>query len=168
MRALRIAICALAAATVSQIAVVKAHAGDNTTVWSCQDGGLYQADSEPLGDREGHSLMVVDHSCRAESGLLAGGVMTYVNIWEWDGPKAVLLTQSAVIHKFGATLVFKGIEGNIALTMTDGKVTGWTSTGRFVYVLATGDWASLNGKSGTWKSKSVGPGSQFSCETTAE
>ena len=48
--------------------------------------------------------------------------------------------------------------------MTDGKVTGWTTTGRYDYVLASGDWASLLGKSETWLAKSTRPG-EFSCES---
>jgi hypothetical protein len=70
-----------------------------------------------------------------------------VLVWEWDGPKAVMLSGSGVIRKSGATVVWKGIEAKVTLTTTDGKVTGWTVSGRGVYPLATGDWASMAGKS---------------------
>jgi hypothetical protein len=43
-------------------------------------------------------------------------------------------------------VVFKNDEAKTALTMTDGKVTGWTASGRGVDTLATGDWASMNGR----------------------
>jgi hypothetical protein len=158
----------LAAATIMQIAGVPANAQDNTTISSCQDSGIGQGFFAPLGDREGHSLSVANDSCRAESGPMAGGVFNIVTVWEWDGPKAVLLTQSGVISKPGATAVLNGIDGNVVLTMTDGKVTGWTSTGRHLVVMATGDWASLKGKTIAFKAKPTGPGSQYECDDTVE
>ena len=39
--------------------------------------------------------------------------------------------------------------------MTDGKVTGWTGSGRGVNTLATGDWAKLAGKGYTWTGRSA-------------
>ena len=99
---------------------------------------------------------------------MAGGVGTGTNIWEWDGPKATLLSDSGVVRKPGATLAWKGTEGKLTLTMTDGKVTGWTGSGRGANTLATGGWASMAGKSYTWTGKSVGPASQFSTEATPE
>jgi hypothetical protein len=64
--------------------------------------------------------------------------------------------------------VWKGIEAKVTLTTTDGKVTGWTVSGRGVYPLATDDWASMAGKWFTWTGKPVGPGSQFSLEAKSE
>ncbi len=141
-------------------------AQENTIAWTCQENGPVQL--EPLGDREGHSILVEEPSCRAETGPLAGGVQTSVLLWEWDGPNAVMLSGSGVIRKPGATVVWKGTEAKVALTMTDGKVTGWTVSGRGAYVLATGSWASMAGKSFTWTGKPVGPASQFSLEAKSE
>ncbi len=141
-------------------------AQENTIAWTCQENGAAQL--EPLGDREGHSILVEEPSCRADSGPLAGGVQTSVLVWEWDGPKAVMLSGSGVIRKPGATVVWKGIEAKVTLMMTDGKVTGWTVSGRGAYPLATGDWASMAGKSFTWTGKPVGPGPQFSLEAKSE
>jgi hypothetical protein len=143
-----------------------AAAQDNTTVWSCQDVGI--GPPESLGDREGHSVSVSESSCRAESGPLAGVVNTGTGIWEWNGPNAVLLIGGGVNREPGLNVVWKLTEGKIALTMTDGKVTGWTASGRGVHVLAVGSRASLAGKPYSWKAKSVGPASQFSVETTPE
>jgi len=100
-------------------------AAERTTGWNCQDVGQ----SQPLGDREGHAIPVSSTSCRAISGPLAGGVMTTQDVWEWDGPNAVLISFAGVVRKNGATLVWKSIQGKLELTKTEGKVTGWTVSG---------------------------------------
>jgi hypothetical protein len=79
-----------------------------------------------------------------------------------------MLSGSGVARKPGAIAVWKGTKAEITLTMTDGKVTGWTVSGRGAYPLATGDWASMAGKSFTWTGKPVGPASQFSLAATSE
>ena len=56
--------------------------------------------------------------------------MTGAATWEWDGPNAVLLSGGDVARKPGATAVSVLTEGKLALTMTDGKVTGWIATGK--------------------------------------
>ena len=98
-------------------------------VFSCQRSAA--APPEPLGDREGHSISVEQHSCRVE-GAYAGGVSTDTIIWEWDGAKAVELSNVGVVRKPGSTLTWKGTEGKLTLTITDGKVTGCTGSGRGV------------------------------------
>jgi len=114
--------------------------------------------SDALADREGHSLLVGEYSCRADSGPLSGGVWTATDIWEFNGTNAVLVTGYGVIRKPGATAVYRDTEGRLALTMTDGKVTGLTASGRGHWRLATGGSASLAGKSYTFAAKSAGPG----------
>ncbi len=143
-----------------------AGAQENTTVWTCQDVGV--GPPEPLGDREGHSISVGRYTCRTESGPMGGGVATGTSIYEWDGPKGVELANSGVARKPGATVAWKGTEGKITLTMTDGKVTGWTGSGRGAHVLGTGGWASMAGKSYTWTVKSVAPAGQFTFESKYE
>ena len=139
-------------------------ADESTTVWNCQNVG--QSQPEPLGDREGHALLVGSVSCRAELGALAGGVMTTQDVWEWDGPKAALVSFTGVVRKNGATLVWKAIQGKLELTMTEGKVTGFTVSGRADTVLAAARWAPWASKQMTWTGKPNGPASQFSLETT--
>lgn len=141
-------------------------AQEKTTTWTCQGVGGGQA--EPIGDREGHSLEVGQYSCRAESGPWAGSVGSGTGIWEWDGPKATLISNSGVARMPGATLAWNFTEGSQALTMTDGKVTGCSGSGRGKNVLATGSWASWAGTSYTCTWKCVGPASQFSVECTNE
>ena len=139
---------------------------NNTWIYACQDVGNSQP--EPLGDKEGHSFSIGESTCTAGPGPQAGGVMTVVTSWEWNGPNAVMLFSNGVVRKPGAIVVFKNDEAKLALTMTDGKVTGWTASGGGVDTLATGDWASMNGKRFHWTAKPVGPGSQFIIESTNE
>jgi hypothetical protein len=157
---------AVASALAFAISAPSAVALEKTSVWTCQ--GVGDSPPEPLGDREGHSIHIGQNSCRVESGTYVGGVSIEEETWEWDGPKAVELSGSGVVRKPGSTLTWKETEGEMTLTMTDGKVTGWTASGGGVNSLATGDWASLAGKRYHWTAKSVGPGSQFSVESKQE
>ena len=141
-------------------------AQEKTTTWACQGVGMDTP--EPLGDREGHSIEVGQYSCRAELGPWAGSVGTGTGMWEWDGPKATLLSNSGFARKPGATLAWMFTDGQQTLTMADGKVTGCTGSGRGKNVLATGGWASWAGTSYTCTWKCVGPASQFSVECTNE
>ena len=160
--------CAIGA-VVAFAAVAPGAVAQESATWeyTCQDAGA-PGQPEPLGDKEGHSILVSQYSCRAGPGPQAGGVMTGTNIWEWNGPNAVLLSDEGVVRKAGATIVYKTTEGKSSLTMTDGKVTGWTASGSGVDILGTGDWASMNGKRFHWTAKSVGPGSQSVVESTNE
>ena len=89
-------------------------------------------------------------------------------IWEWDGAKAVELSNVGVVRKPGSILAWQGSGGKLTLTMTDGKVTGCSGSGRGVNTLATGDWAKLAGKGYTWTAKCVGPASQYTVEAKDE
>jgi hypothetical protein len=99
---------------------------------------------------------------------LDGSLTTAQEIWEWDGPNAKLLLESGVIRKPGAIVTFELTEGKLALTMTDGKVTGFTASGKGRWPTASGTAASLAGKSWTFK---AGPGAaagQWEGEATIE
>lgn len=134
--------------------------------FSCQVVGG-SGTPEPLGDREGHNITVLTASCRSAGGVLDGALTTAQEIWEWDGTNAKMLLESGVIRKPGALATFELTEGKLALTMTDGKVTGCTGSGRGVNTLATGDWAKLAGKGYTWTGR-CGPASQFTAEAKDE
>jgi hypothetical protein len=121
-----------------------------------------------LKPSEGHSIEVGQYSCRAESGPQAGSVGSGTDMWEWNGPKAILISSSGVARKPGATSAWKFTEGEQTLTITDGKVTGCTGSGRGKNLVATGGWASMAGTSFTCTWKCVGPASQFSSECTNE
>jgi hypothetical protein len=112
---------------------------------------------EPLGDREGHAVGVGQFACRTEGGPLDGAVLTGTQIWEYDRTNAVGLAGSGVVRKPGALAVYQNNESKLALTLTDGKVTGSTGSGRGRYALATGAAAALNGKTYSYTFASTGP-----------
>ena len=124
--------------------------------WTCQD--VVANPPEALGDREGHSISVSAVSCHSKSDSMSGALLTGTYIWEWNGPNAVLLSATGVIRKPGATMVYQETGGSIALTMTDGKVTGFTASGKGYEKLATGSLAALAGTPYTWTVKPAGPG----------
>ena len=111
---------------------------------------------EQLGDREGHALSIGQSSCQVTEGPLAGVVLTETGVWEWDGPKAKELSDYGVARKPGATVAFQHTDGTLEVTMTDGTG-GWTASGHGIVTLATGSWASLNGKKYEWTGKGTGP-----------
>jgi hypothetical protein len=113
---------------------------------------------EPLGDREGHNLSVSSYSCRVEGGPLDGGVVTGNAIYEWDKTNAMGLSGNGVGRKAGAMLVFQLGEFKNALTLADGKVTGFLATGQGTYKLATGAAAPLAGKTFSYTSRPNGWG----------
>lgn len=120
---------------------------------------------EPIGDRAGHALRVSAYSCLVENGPMEGAVITGTNIFEWDGPKAVILSGDGVGRKPGSLISFKVIEGGTALTMTDGKVTGFTGSGKGVVNLASGSATALKGKTYSYTVRSISP-VQFVIDTT--
>jgi hypothetical protein len=121
----------------------------------------------PVGDREGHAISNGEWMCRVDSGPLVGGMATGTGVWEWDGPKGSEVTFSIVVRKLGAVAVLRGTAGNMTMTMTDGKPTALTGSGRYDYVLATGAWAPLAGKSETWANKYTSK-TDFSVESTLQ
>jgi hypothetical protein len=80
---------------------------------------------------------------------MAGGLVTGQDIWEWVKTNATLVSISGVVSKPGAIAVYQITEGKLALTMTDGKVTGVTGSGKGHWPVASGSAASLAGKSFT-------------------
>lgn len=120
---------------------------------------------EPVGDRPGHALQVANYSCRTEGGPMDGGVMTGTNITEWDAGKAVILSGAGVGRKPGAMATFQVTEGSMAVVMTDGKVSGFNSSGKGVMKHASGTAAALMGKTYSYTVRVLTPG-QFTIETT--
>jgi hypothetical protein len=159
-------VCGIATAVITLAAAApSAVAQDNTFTISCQNIGGGAA--EPLGDRPDHSVLVSDYSCRADSGPLKGGVWTGNTIFEFDGPNAVVVSGNGVVRAPGATVVYQEASGKLALTMTDGKVTGFAASGQGSFRMATGSAASLAGKSYTFASKPTGQG-QFAVDVTVQ
>lgn len=155
------AAAAVAFATVAPSAIAQ----ENMDVFGCQFVG--GGPPEPLGDREGHALRVVEFSCVGSSGALSGGVLTGSAIYELDKGTGVLLSGNGVIRKPGVTAVAVLKDAKLSLVITDGKVTGVTTSGHGSYVMATGSWAPLVGKSFRMSSKPTSPG-LFEMDITGE
>jgi hypothetical protein len=119
--------------------------------------GVGPSTPEQLGDREGHALSIGQESCQTTEGPAAGAVVTGTSMWEWDGPKAKELSGYGVARMPGPTFAYQITDGTLEVTMTDGKPSGWTASGHAIATLATGSWASFNGKKGEWTAKSTGP-----------
>jgi hypothetical protein len=143
----------------------RATAQEMTFTSTCSQVGV--ATPEPVGDREGHTIMSEEDVCRFDSGPFAGGVMTSTGIWEWDKTNAILISSGAVFRKPGATAVGRLTEGKIALTIVGGKVSGAVSSVRGSWPIATGNAASLAGKLFTATATDLGPG-QFLLEYKVE
>ena len=62
-----------------------------------------------------------------------------------------------VVRKPGGMLVYQDVDGKLALTLADGKVTGYTDSGRVSWPIATGSAASLVAKSAVWTATPTGP-----------
>ncbi len=122
---------------------------------------------EQLNDRAGHAISISQFTCRAEGGTLDGAVMTGSQIYEWNGTSGVGHAGYGVYRKPGGTLIYVNDEMKNALTMADGKVTGFAASGRGHYALATGAFASLAGKTYTYTAKPTGAG-QFLLEAKVD
>ena len=70
-------------------------------------------------------------------------------------------------RKPGAMAAVQITEGTIELTITDGKVTGATASGKGRWPIATGSAAAFSGKTFSWTSKTTGF-NQYSVEVTAQ
>lgn len=97
---------------------------------------------------------------------MKGGLMTGSHVYEWQGPKAVGKGGYGVIRKPGGSmLVFVPSEMQNTLQLKDGKVVGFNATGQGTYTFASGDAASLNGRTYSYVAKPTGPG-RFRVDTT--
>jgi hypothetical protein len=149
-------LCGVASAAVAIVAFApSAFAEEIIVKYACQNIGALAP--EPLGDREGHSISIGQFSCRVEAGPMSGGVMSGMVIWEWDKTNAILVLGNGVVRKPGATVVYRDMDGKLALTLADGKVTGYTASGHVSFPIATGGGISLAGKSASWTSWPTGP-----------
>jgi hypothetical protein len=112
---------------------------------------------EQLGDREHHALAITRDSCLTTEGPTAGSVNDDTVVMEWDGWHAKELSGFGIGRKPGATIEFQDLDGQVEVTLADGKPTGWTATGHSIVTLATGDWAPMKGKTISWTGKGTGP-----------
>jgi hypothetical protein len=83
--------------------------------------------------------------------------MTGWSIWEWHGTVAALLSGNGVVRMRDATVVYQNTKGYRGLTVSQGKVTGWTEEGQGANLETTGTALSLGGRPYSWTAKSTGP-----------
>jgi hypothetical protein len=133
----------------------EAGAQETSTRYICQAIGA--GAPEALGDRDHHLISIDQTSCRVASGPMSGGILTGMTIWEWNGPNAVLVSGNGIVRKGDATVVYVQTEGKVAVTYADGKMTGFTASGKGRIAVATGDAASEAGKVTTWTVAPTGP-----------
>jgi hypothetical protein len=112
---------------------------------------------EPIGDREGHSLVAVQTSCLAVDGLLKGAVFTGINITEWDGEHGTYRLSGGVHRAAAGLAVTEPLEGTATAIMKDGKRVGNTGSGKIIFRFASGAFAQLAGKTFNLSTKTTGP-----------
>jgi hypothetical protein len=113
--------------------------------------------AEPLGDREGHAVLLATATCRIEGGAQDGAIVTQHLIWEIDKGTWTLIGGENVARKPGAVSISRP-SGTLTLRMQDGRPAGWTASGKGVVIFAAGGAAPLSGKSYSWAARSIAPG----------
>ena len=105
-----LAAAGLAFATVTPNAIAE----ETGFTFTCQEFGG-GSPPQQLGDREGDGISVGNYSCRADSGPLAGGVLTGTGIWEWDKVNAKMISNGGVIRKPGSSAGYQITEGKLCV-----------------------------------------------------
>ena len=111
---------------------------------------------EPLGDRNGHSILNYSYSCVGVEGLLKDAVVSAFSVAEWDGPKTTSLAALGVHRAPGGAAIGQVLEGNQSIVMKDGKPVGTEGSGKTLFKFASGTLSALAGKTVNFNSKSTG------------
>lgn len=112
---------------------------------------------EPLVGREGQSLLAAEATCAVQGGPMDASVETQHILWHYDKASGQLLSGHAVARKPGALGASTITQGALSFQMADGKVTGWTASGKGRQTLAAGAASALAGKSFAWTASPTGP-----------
>jgi len=123
------------------------------------------ASQEPIGDRNGHSLVSIEYSCFGVDGLLKGAVFTASTIQEWDGPQGTFFYSGGIHRAPGGMAVTQLREGTASVVMKDGKAVGTASSGKSVFKFASGTLAALSGRDFKFATKPTSVG-RFNLELT--
>ena len=122
---------------------------------------------EAIGDRDGHFVQVSTSTCRIEGGPLDGGVMTQNSIWEMDKANANLTSGNGVVRMAGGVAIYQTTGGSRTLIIKDGKVAGWTASGKSVFVTGAGSAAAVAGKPFSWTARLTGL-NQYTIDTVMD
>jgi hypothetical protein len=120
---------------------------------------------EPLGDRDGHSIVSFAYACVGVEGLVKDAVVTAFSATEWDGSKTTNVSALVVYRAPGGTAIAQTLEGNGSVITKDGKPVGTEITGKLTYKFASGTLAALSGKTVNFVNKTTGR-NRFEIELT--
>jgi hypothetical protein len=81
------------------------------------------------GSRASRTRAITRDSCLTTEGPTKGSVSDDTVVMEWDGWRAKELSGFGIGRKPGATIEFQDLDGQVDVTLVDGKPTGWTATG---------------------------------------
>jgi hypothetical protein len=105
-----------------------------------------------------HFLQVSHYTCNVESGPFKGNVMTGTTVWEHRGEGSAQVRAGYGVSRGPAgTAVFETSEGELKVAITDGRPTGFTSSGKSTFRMAAGGAAGQANKPITWKAQGTGP-----------
>ena len=113
--------------------------------------------AEPVGDREGHTVQVAEGNCVVQGGPLDGAVLVQQSIWEFDKGTGTMLSSHGVNRKPGAMAAYTNTAGTLTFQMADGRITGWTASGKGRSTMASGMASALAGKTYSWTARPTGP-----------
>lgn len=136
-----------------------------TSKSSCMSTGSMTP--EPLDDHDGHYIQASTGTCHVENGPFDGSIITQNTIWEVEKGKATIAAGNGVFRKAGGVGVYQLTSGNRSLVMQDGKVVGWTASGKGIYTMATGTVSGMAGKTFSFTVRGSGFG-RYVMESTLD
>jgi len=123
-------------------------------VANCYDAGSNAL--EPLGDRPGHAIQTGQFICIDVGGPMDGAVETGTYVWEWDKTAIAALVLTGIVRKPGSMAVFQDSESKATAIMSDGKITGFTGSGRGKFLSGAGAAANWSGRSYSYTFQTTG------------
>jgi hypothetical protein len=122
---------------------------------------------EQLTGAQGQSVSVGNYTCQMVGGPLDGGIVTGTSIWHYEKGVGKGMSGAGVTRRPDAQAVWDQSEATMNLHVAEGRVTGYSGTGKGQFKLATGAASALNGRLYKFNFRSTGPGS-FEVETIVD
>ncbi|HEV2153954.1 hypothetical protein [Bradyrhizobium sp.] len=114
---------------------------------------------EPIGDRNGHTLVSTQFSCFGVDGIFKNAVYSATNVTEWDGPGKARQLQAGGVHRTaGGLAVTQIVEGTGSMIMKDEKPIGGQSSGTAAVRFSSGTLAPISGKTLKFTTRTTGLG----------
>ncbi|HEV7869129.1 MAG TPA: hypothetical protein VGO90_15685 [Chthoniobacteraceae bacterium] len=118
----------------------------------------------PIGDRNEHSLLLLQYSCFGVEGILKGYVHTASSVSELDGSKVTFL-RGGGFHRSATGLAVTQITDDASAAVKDGKPGNADSSGTGSFKFASGTLAAHSGKTFKFVTRQKGLG-RFDMEFT--